>query len=275
MLEKILGTSGKISLLRSMLTGGKESFSLNELARMSGLSTSTAFKEIRDLLDVVVDYNSSTKKYAVKESPLSKAMREIFELEKKMVKEAGATVFDLLSGLGSYYVSGTSAIILRGLARDFTASTNSLMIICDRKVSKSRGAILSFFPSYNILLLEEKIRPADFSEGEVYFEGRVVNTNLATLEKAVVDALWKPRWEGENISYAIYCLLEQPLDTELLKRYAKEKGPKVEERLTGVMEIITRATGASWDLKGLRARRGLEKSLGIKVEEAIERVLRS
>ncbi|MEM3402898.1 MAG: hypothetical protein QXH08_06755 [Candidatus Hadarchaeales archaeon] len=48
MLEKILGTSGKISLLRSMLTRGKESFSLNEVARMSALSTSTVFKEIRE-----------------------------------------------------------------------------------------------------------------------------------------------------------------------------------------------------------------------------------
>lgn len=274
MLEKILGTSGKISLLRAMLTARDECFSLNELARVSGLSTSTAFKEIRDLLGTLVDYDPLTKKYRARETPLSEALREIFELEKKMFKKAEANIFGLLSGLGSYYITGTSAIVLRGLGRDFTASTDSLMIICDRKVSKVRGALMSLFPSYRLLLLEERIRPADFVEGEVYFGGAVARANLAVLEKAVIDALWGPRWEGENILYAMYCLLEQPLDIELLKRYAKGKGPRVEGRLRGVMEIIGRATGTSYRLKDLRVGMGLEKSLRMKAEEVVERVLR-
>ena len=270
MLEKILGTSGKISLLRAMLTGRKEYFSLNELARMSGLSASTAFKEVRDLLGTVMEYDPLTKKYRVKDTPLSEVLGKIFELEKKMFKRA--EIFGLLSELGSYYISGTPAIILRGLSRDFTASTDSLMVICDRKVSKLRGAIMSLFPTYRLLLLEESIKPTDFVEGEVYFGGSVAKANLAVLEKAVIDALWRPEWEGENISYAIYCLLEQPLDIELLKRYAKEKGPKVGGRLRMVMEVVGRATGTSFRFDDLRAGKE-EKSLEMKVEEAVERVL--
>jgi len=273
MMEKILGTSGKISLLRAMLTGEKEPLSLNELARISGLSTSTAFREVKDLLGILVDYDPSVKKYRIMDTPLSAALRGIFELERETFKREGATIFDLLTELGPYYVSGASAIALRGLGRDFVASTDSLMIICDRRISKLRGAIMSLFPSYRLLLLEERVRPADFIEGEVYFAGSVMKSNLAVLEKAVVDALWRPSW-GENIAYAIYFLLEQPFDIELLKKYARGKGARVEGRLREVLDRIGRATGTSYRLGDLGPGKGLEKNVAIKVEEALGRVLR-
>ncbi|MFN4133251.1 MAG: hypothetical protein ACK4GQ_02650 [Candidatus Hadarchaeales archaeon] len=275
MLEKILGTSGKISLLRALLASRERYFSINELAAISGLSASTAFKEIKDLLETVVDYDPLTKKYRAKKTPLTEALEEIFRLEKKLFGAAGATIFDFLSGLGSYYISGTPAIALRGLSPDFTASTDSLMIVCDRRVSKLRGAIMSLFPQYRLLLVEEQIMPADFVEGEVYFGGAMTMTNLAVLEKAVADALWMSKWEGENIAYAIYCFLEQPLDMELLKKYAKEKGPKVEGRLRRVMELASHATGRSYKLDDLRASGKIEKTLELNIEEALERVLRS
>jgi hypothetical protein len=271
MLEKILGTSGKVSLLRVMLAGKGKDFSLNELARLSGLSTSTTFKEIKDLAGTVVDYNHSTKRYSIHETPLTIAVRDIFELEKKMYKTADATIFSLLSDLGAHYVSGTSAIILRESSRENPAPVDSMMVICDRKVSKLRGALMSLFPSHKLLFLEEDVKPTDFVQREVHLKKAVMKVNLAKIEKALVDALWKPDWEGENITLAVRYLIEKSPDVQLLKKYAAGKGPKVQARLKETLETIGRATGNKYrrdDLGTARAPKGFRKM----VEGAVKSV---
>jgi hypothetical protein len=99
----------------------------------------------------------------------------------------------------------------------------------------------------------------------------VRRANVAVPEKAVVDALWRHAWEGENISHVIYCLIEQPLDFELLVRYAREKGRPVEGRLRTVLEALSRATGKSYGAESLRPGEG--GRFREKVEVAVEDVL--
>ncbi|MEM2866840.1 MAG: helix-turn-helix domain-containing protein [Candidatus Hadarchaeales archaeon] len=270
MLEKILGSSGKVSLLRALLTSGEEEFSLNELARRSGLSPSTALRELGELAELV-EYDPFRKRYRAKETPLSKPLRELFDLER--MKVGKSSLLTLLPQLGFYYLSGTPSLLLRGMGRDFTASPQRLMILCDRRISKVRGALLSLFPSYQLLLLEERMDPRDYLGGEVCFQGRMVEVNLAVTEKAVVDSLWRWRWEGENLVQALYCLLEQPLDLDLLKGYARRKGRKVEARLRRVLEVAGRAGGARFSPEGLRPEK-VERKFEELVEEAVDRVLR-
>jgi hypothetical protein len=272
MLEKILGTAARISLLRVLLTEKEREWSLNELAREAGLSTSTVFKEAKNLVGTVLSHDPLTKRYWVNETPFTQALRKLFMLEKEGFE--AADLFGTLGRLGSYYLSGSSAVVLRGLARDFTTTADSLLIVCDRRISKLRGALMKLFPAYRLLLVEESIRPADFVEGEIYFGGEVRRANLAVLEKAVVDALWRFRWEGENLGHALYCLVERRMDPELLVKYAREKGRKVEGRLRMVMEILSRVTGADYGLEALRPGRE-ERELRRRVERAVEDVLGS
>ena len=272
MLERVLGSAARVSLLRVILTGEREEWSLNELARRAGISTSTAFRELRNLVGTVLSQDPVTKKYRASETPLTRALRKLFELEREEFK--AKDIFETLEALGSYYLSGSPAIILRGLARDFLATTDSLLFMCDRRISKLRGVLMSLFPSYRMLLVEENIRPADFLEAEVYLGGEVRRANVAVPEKAVVDALWRYAWEGENISHVIYCLIEQPLDFELLVRYAREKGRPVEGRLRTVLEALSRATGKNYGAESLRPG-GESRRFREKVEVAVENVLRS
>jgi hypothetical protein len=272
MLERILGTAARVSLLRVLLREEGKEWSLNELAREAGLSTSTAFKEARNLVGVVLSHDPLTKRYWVRETPLTGVLRQLFSLEREEL--GAADLFETLGRLGSYYLSGSSAIILRGLARDFTTTTDSLLIVCDRRISKLRGALMSLFPAYRLLLVEEGVRPADFVEGEIYFGGEVRRANLAVLEKAVVDALWKFRWEGENLSHALCCLIEQRLDPELLVKYAREKGRRMEGRLRMVMEVLGRVAGTDYRPEVLRPARE-ERELRRRVERVVEDVLGS
>ncbi len=221
-----------------MLASKEKSFSLNEIARISGLSPSTAFKEIKDLEGTLVVHDPETKRFSVRETALTSAMRQIFDIEKKLYKTADMTIFDMLSDLGAYYVTGTPAIALRGIGPSTAPATDSLMVICNRKVSKLRGAMMNLFSNYRLLLLEGDVKKDDFAEEKVRFMGVSTKTNLARLERAVVDAIWRPGWEGENISLAFHCLLERKLDAELLKRHARERGPDVEARLMVVVEAI-------------------------------------
>ena len=271
MLERILGSTARVSLLRVLLTSEQRDWSINELARRAGISTSTAHKEVKNLLGIVLSQDPLTKKYLVEESQFTQVLGELFRLEAEKLK--AGDIFSTLSELGFYYLSGSSAIILRGLSRDFLKAPNSFLFMCDRKISKLRGALLSLFP-YKMLFVEEKIEPNDFSEVEVYFEGEIRRTNLAVLEKAVVDAIWKYSWEKDNITHVVYCLLEQPLDFELLVKYAKRKGRSVEGRLQTVLEILSRATGRKYILGNLRPERE-SREFRRKVEAAVEDVLRS
>lgn len=271
MLEQILGTSARVALLRILLSNSERTYSLNELARLAGLSPSTAFKEVLRLREVV-GRDPISGRYQIQKTRLTKALQKVFEMESELV--AGKPLFDRLSELGFYYISGTAALILRGLARDFTTEPAALLIVCDRKLSKLRGAITSLYREYEILVLEDRIRPADFTENEVYLKGRPSKANLAVVEKAIVDAVWKWKWEGESLAHAIYCLMERTLDAELMKRYAREKGPYVERHLKYALETVGRLQGVRIDTSGL-ARGSVERGYERGVEEAVERVLRS
>lgn len=268
-----MGTTAKIAILRVMLRNWDRDFSINELSKAAGLSPSTVFKEIKDL-QTVVWRDPLTGKYRVRKMRFTKTLRELFDIETETLATRKLGLIDQLSGLGAYYISGTAAIILRGLARDFTTEPDPLLIICDRKISKLRGFLTNAYPRYRVLLVEDKIRPADFTENEVWIEGRTQKTYLAVVEKAVADAIWKWKWEGKHFPYAIYCLLEVPLDLELLKRYTKERGPAVERLVRRALELSARATGRTLHVSDLR-RGAVEKGYEAQVEGAVQRVLRS
>lgn len=273
MLEKILGTAARISLLRVALSRKNKTMSVNEFAREAGLSTSTAFKEVKNLLGPVLTYDPVSRKYGVKDTPLTELLEDLFNRERDLFERGG--LFEHIAWLGSYYVSGTAAILLRGLARDFTTAPDSIMVVCDRKVAKFRGALMSLFPSYRLLFVEDRIRPSDFVEGEIYFEGRRTKANLAVLEKAVVDTLWKYRWEGDSVAHAVHLLMDQPLDMNLLERYAEERGGGVPDRLKLTVGIIAGAGGFKHGMEESGRPGRVDKNFRRIVEKEVERAIGS
>ena len=201
-------------------------------------------------------------------------MRELFSCERKLIKDKDYNLFSLLNELGSYYITGSSAIVFRGLSYELQPSTASIFIVGERKIAKFRGLLRNIFSKYNLLIVEQSIEPKDYVEVEVYFENRFEKANLAILEKAIADALWKIDWERNNVIYPIYCLLQQPLDLSLIKKHAKSYGAKVEGKLRWFLQTINNISASRlYSVEGLAKEVRIKDSVAKEVEEAIRRVL--
>lgn len=251
MLERILGTSAKISALRVLVLNPTRSFSLNELASASGCSASTLHEQIRGLLDVIAERGPGGIR-VVKRSPIFPHLKSIFLAEKRL--DSAGSIFDLLSKLGAYYVTGSSALYSRGLGRDFAMEVKRYLIICDRQVAKSRGSIRSRFPHLQFRFLEDRIRPEDYEEIEVLTgEGKMRRLPVAVPEKAIVDSLWQISEEGSDADAVVYAMLEKVVDMERVKSYARQRGAVVQGRLRWILNEINLASRrTTFDLGGLR-----------------------
>jgi len=116
MIEKLLGTSTKVSAARVLVLNPERSFSLNKLASASGCSPSTLYQQLDDLVGVVAERAPEGIR-VLRDSPIFVPLRRLFLVEKQL--QAKRSVFEALSRLGRYYVTGSSGLYLRGLGRDF------------------------------------------------------------------------------------------------------------------------------------------------------------
>ena len=275
MIEKLLGTSAKVSAARVLVLNPDRSFSLNELASASGCSPSTLYQQLDDLVGVIAERTPEGIR-VLKGSPLIATLRRLFSVEKQLQGEH--SVFEVLSRLGRYYVTGSSGLYLRGLGRDFAPRIEKYLIICERRVAKSRGTLLSGFSEPRLCLLEDRVSPADFEEIEVLIPSvRAKRLPVAVPERAVADSLWRMAEEGPDVVMAAYAVLEKIVDIELAKKYARRRGALVEARMRWLLNEINRAGRRSvFDLSGLRSGPPrIPRNLAGEIQGAIMRVLGS
>jgi hypothetical protein len=252
MLEKVLGSQAKISILRVLASRPEGSFSLNELSRLSGCAVSTVAVQIKELVGIVVSYNDETGKYGIiRDSLLYGALDRLFSTEARMKKPENPFLF--LSQVGGYFVSGSSALVLRGLSRDFTGSPRRLLLICDRTVARRRGMIMTLLLPLKALLVENEVQARDYVEMEASLGRGRVMLNVAVIERAVADALWRVEWERADLDQVVYAMMEEPLDLEVLKRYARDHGEVTESRLLWVLQTIEAMTMQRPSTRRLRA----------------------
>jgi hypothetical protein len=275
MIEKVLGTSAKVSAARVLILNPDRSFSLNELASASGCSPSTLYQQLDDLVGVVAERAPEGIR-VVKSSPLIAPLRRLFSVEKRLQGEH--SVFEVLSGLGRYYITASSGLYLRGLGRDFAPRIEKYLIICERKVAKSRGTLLSGFSEPRLCLLEDKVSTSDFEEIEVLIPSmRAKRLPVAVPERAIADSLWRMAEEGPDVVIAAYALLEKIIDVELAKKYARRRGALVEARMRWLLNEINRAARRPvLYLSGLRSGpTRIPRDLAGEIQGAIMRVLGS
>jgi hypothetical protein len=275
MIEKVLGTSAKVSAARVLILNPDRSFSLNELASASGCSPSTLYQQLDDLVGVIAERTPEGIR-VLKGSPLIAPLRRLFSVEKQLQGEH--SIFEVLSELGRYYVTGSSGLYLRGLGRDFAPRIEKYLIICERKVAKSRGTLLSGFSEPRLCLLEDKVSTADFEEIEVLIPSvRAKRLPVAVPERAIADSLWRMAEEGPDVIIAAYALLEKIIDVELAKKYARRRGALVEARMRWLLNEINRAARRPvLYLSGLRSGpTRIPRDLAGEIQGAIMRVLGS
>jgi hypothetical protein len=275
MIEKILGTSAKVSATRVLVANPERSFSLNELASASGCSPSTLYQQLDDLVGTIAERTPKGIR-VLKGSPFIVPLRRLFSVEKHLQGED--SIFETLSRLGRYYVTGSSGLYLRGLGRDFAPRIEKYLIICERRVAKSRGTLLFGFSGPQLRLLEDRVSPADFEEIEVHIPSeKAVRLPVAVPERAIVDSLWRVAEEGPDVVMVVYALLEKIVDVELVKKYARRRGALVEARMRWLLNEINRASRRPvFDLSGLRSGPPrILRSLAGEIQGAIMRVLGS
>ena len=275
MIEKILGTSAKVSAVRVLVLNPDRSFSLNELASASGCSPSTLHQQLNDLVGVIAERTPEGIR-VLKGSRLIAPLGRLFSVEKQLQGER--SIFEVLSRLGRYYVTGSSGLYLRGLGRDFAPRIEKYLIICERRVAKSRGTLLSAFKEPRLCLLEDKVSPADFEEIEVLIPSlSAKRLPVAVPERAIADSLWRMAEEGPDVVIAAYALLEKIIDVELAKKYARRRGALVEARMRWLLNEINRAGRRTvFDLSGLRSGPArIPRKVAGEIQGAIMRVLGS
>jgi hypothetical protein len=275
MIEKLLGTSAKVSAARVLVANPDRSFSLNELASASGCSPSTLYQQLDDLIGIVAERTPEGIR-VMKGSPLIAPLKRLFSVEKKL--QAQQSIFEALSRLGRYYVTGSSGLYLRGLGRDFAPRIEKYLIICERRVAKSRGTLLSGFSEPRLRLVEDRISPADYDEIEVLIPSvKVKRLPVAVPERAIADSLWRMADEGSDVAVTAYAVLEKIVDMELAKKYARKRGALVEARMRWLLNEINRAARRPvFDLSGLGSGPPrIPRSLVGEIEGAIMRVLGS
>jgi hypothetical protein len=275
MIEKLLGTSAKVSAARVLVVNPDRSFSLNELASASGCSTSTLYQQLDDLVGIIAERTPEGIR-VLKGSPFIAPLRRLFSVEKQLQGED--SIFETLSRLGRYYVTGSSGLYLRGLGRDFAPRIEKYLIICERRVAKSRGTLLSGFSGPQLRLLEDRVSPADFEEIEVLIPSvRAKRLPVAVPERAIADSLWRIADEGPDAVMAAYAVLEKIVDIELAKKYARRRGALVEARMRWLLNEINRAGRRRvFDLSGLRSGPPrIPRSVAGEIQGAIMRVLGS
>ncbi len=273
MLEMVLGSQAKISILRVLVSKPDGSFSLNELARSSGCAVSTVAVLVKDLVGRVVSYDAESGRYRImKDSPLYGPLGRLFSAEARMKKPENPFLF--LSQTGAYFVSGSSGLVLRGLSRDFTGPPEQLLLVCDRAVARRRGMIRTLLSPLRVLMVEDTVRAGDYVEMEASLGGSRVMLNVAVVERAVADALWKLGVERENLDQVVYAMMEEPLDLEALKKYARGHGEATESRLLWVLKTIGAMSGKLLPGQGLRGFKVPPPGwFRATVEEAVNRVL--
>jgi hypothetical protein len=275
MIEKILGTSTKVSAARVLVLNPDRSFSLNELASASGCSPSTLYQQLDDLVGVIAERAPEGIR-VLKGNRLIAPLRKLFSVEKQLQGEH--SIFEVLSELGRYYVTGSSGLYLRGLGRDFAPGIRKYLIICERRVAKSRGTLLSGFREPRLSLLEDKVSTADFEEIEVLIPSvRAKRLPVAVPERAIADSLWRMAEEGPDVAMAAYAMLEKIVDIDLAKKYARRRGALVEARMRWLLNEINRAARRPvFDLSGLRSGPDrIPRNLAGEIQGAIMRVLGS
>lgn len=277
MLEQILGSTTKVNLARVLVSNPERAFSGNELADLAGCSPSSVSEQISSLEGVVAVRDDRGRFRALGDSPLYEPLRRMFAWESSRLAEGG--LFDRLERAGGYFVSGSAALILRGLTRDFTVSPRTFLIVCDRRVSKLSGSLILAYPKYSLLFVEDRIDAADYDDLDIVFEDRRTTANVALLERAVVDSLWRIAEERDSVLEAVYALVENPSDTALMKKYARSHGVATESRLAWLLGLINEASRMKrFDVSGLRydsEKLGLSRRLRVEMEGGVARVLGS
>ena len=275
MIERVLGTSAKVSAARVLVLNPERWFSLNELASASGCSPSTIYQQVDDLVAVIAERRPRGIR-VLKGSPLFAPLKRLFLVEKQLQREG--SIFEVLSRLGRYYVTGASALYLRGLGRDFSPKIENYLVVCERMVTKSRGSLLSNFLEPRLRLVEDGVYPADFEEIEVLVPFvRARRLPVAVPEKAIADSLWRIADEGSDVLVVVYVMLEKMIDVELIKKYARRRGRPVEARMRWLLDEINRASRRLiFDVRGLRSGPPrIPRSLAQEIQGAIMRVLGS
>jgi hypothetical protein len=275
MIEKLLGTSTKVSAARVLVLNPERTFSLNELASASGCSPSTLYQQVDDLVGVIAERAPEGIR-VLRDSPIFVPLRRLFLVEKQLQGER--SVFEALSRLGRYYVTGSSGLYLRGLGRDFSPKIEKYLVVCDRRVAKSRGALLSNLLEPRVRLVEDRVSPTDFEEIEVFIPSmKVRRLPVAVPERAIADSLWRMEEEGTDVVMVVYAVLEKIVDVELVKKYARRRGILVEARMRWLLNEINRASRRTiFDLRGLRSGPPrIPRSLAGEIQGAITRVLGS
>lgn len=275
MIERVLGTSAKVSAARVLVLNPERSFSLNELASASGCSPSTIYQQVDALVAVIAERTPQGIR-VLKESPLFAPLKRLFLVEKQLQREG--SVFEVLSRLGRYYVTGASALHLRGLGRDFSPKIESYSVVCERRVTKSRGSLISNFLTPRVRIIEDRVYPADFEEIEVLMPSVTARRlPVAVPEKAIADSLWRITDESSDVVVVVYVMLEKMIDVRLIKKYARRRGRLVEARMRWLLDEINRASRRLvFDVRGLRSGPPrIPRPLAYEIQGAIMRVLGS
>jgi len=203
-------------------------------------------------------------------------LRRLFSVEKQLQGER--SVFEVLSRLGRYYVTGSSGLYLRGMGRDFAPKIEKYLLICDRRVAKSSGALLSDFSEPRVRLLEDRVFPSDFEMIEVFIPSvKARRLPFAVPERAIADSLWRMEEEGSDVVMVVYAMLEKIVDVDLVKKYARRRGALVEARMRWLLNEINRVSRRPiFDLRKLRSGTPrIPRHLTGEIQGAIMRVLGS
>ncbi len=262
-LENLLGSTCKISVLRTLLFNPEKNFTINELAREAGCSPSTIYAQLAEIKEVTI-YDPVTKTLeADMSNPYLIVLKKLFEVEKKVVETQN--IFNVLSKSGQYYLTGESAIVARGLSRDFTVELNLLHLMADRKIVKIRGP-LSVYSPIKIVIEEGKILPEDYDEIEISFQGWSGRIPVATVERAVIDALRRIDLI-EKLDDVVEALLSPMMEIDEVLRMAKKRN--VPKRTLAILQAILVTSGTIKEEKRINLPRKTWKL----IEEAVQHVL--
>ncbi len=264
-LETFLGSSCKISVLRILALNPEKSFTVTELAKRAGCSPSTVYAQITEMKGVVV-YNPAARTIGINLlSPYFKVLENLFNTERKtmVLKD----IFSVLSSFGQYYLTGETAIIVRGLTRDLTMEPNMLHLIGDRGIVKVRGPLSAYSP-VKVIIEEEKIFPEDYDEIEVSFRGWSGQAPVATVEKAIIDVLRRVDLV-DKLDDVVELLLSPIVEIKDVLKIAKERYSA--KNTLNILNAILTTAGV---VEG-KGKVKLPRKVLLMIEEAVQHVLGS
>ncbi len=237
-IETLMFSRVQVEIVRA-LAEAREPLGARRIASMTDCSVSMVWRQLGRLsrLNIVIPVSYGRyRRYRLNwENPLARWLAGLHPLLNRYGWLIGRGLFEAISMLHSYYVSGVFA--LKGVLRDLSVPDSLLLVVGREEYDRALQISEWFKGVFRVDVIAKNLDECFYEEAD-----SAVPYNYAVVEQAVADSAGTFSLDPVNNVEAVLLVLYHPLDYRLLRRALDGWGDEALFRVWYVM-MLGRAMG--------------------------------